>query len=82
MIPPFKEQQDLNQVDILHKVDMHQQKTMVELIGRGGGANPQHWTSSQGPAAAANTGGGGGGKGDSQTGGNGGSGIVFIRYET
>ena len=46
----------------------------------GGGANPDHWTSSPGVNGAANTGGGGGGRGDSQTGGNGGSGIVILRY--
>ena len=46
----------------------------------GGGANPDHWTSSPGVNGSANTGGGGGGRGDSQTGGNGGTGIVILRY--
>lgn len=52
-----------------------------ELSG-GGGANPDHWTSTppNGINGAQNTGSGGGGRGDSQSGGNGGSGIVILRY--
>lgn len=49
----------------------------------GGGTNPHNTNASDAPGGkngVANTGSGGGGMGDSETGGNGGSGIVFLRY--